>query len=587
MKVTRTVFIVLGVLALALTACEAEKRDFNGTDGDAGGEAADDEADDGEGSDDGESSDDGADDGQDDGDDGDDEADAGEDSDDGSDDRDNPDAGGEDPGDDEADDDSDDRDDSDAGREDEGDAGGTRVAICEEDEDCDDGNVCNGAEICEDGECLSGRNADDGELCEIDGVDDLLLCIDGNCTQTSCGDGIVDDRTDEQCDDGNDQDGDGCEVGCMYSCNEDSDCADGNMCNGEELCDTDAHVCGSSEAPEDGTECDEDRACFNGRCVGLGCGNGVLEDGEDCDDGNADDGDGCDSDCTFSCVEDSDCDDGSVCSGEETCDTDTNTCVAGEVLACEDGNACTENLCDPELGCSFPLIDADGDGKASTELGSCGQDCDDEDPEVYEGAAELCDEKDNDCDEEVDEEAPVWYVDCDGDGFALSSAASMQQCDMPEAVPTGCTEGAAATWTSTAPEEGQADCYDVASFVRPRLTSDENNSAWSATEYAGRPSGQRYDHNCDEEEEPEITTSGLTASSYCDENPPVIGPGIGIGLLGSRLIIVPIDPVNCWGSNGWVGDTVPDCGDEAAYSTCSGWTGACQRTEGTREQRCR
>ena len=46
--------------------------------------------------------------------------------------------------------------------------------------------------------------------------------------------------------------------------------------------------------------------------------------------------------------------------------------------------------------------DADGDGHASLESG--GDDCDDQDPEVFPGNLERCDGKDNDCDGETDED---------------------------------------------------------------------------------------------------------------------------------------------------------------------------------------
>jgi len=58
--------------------------------------------------------------------------------------------------------------------------------------------------------------------------------------------------------------------------------------------------------------------------------------------------------------------------------------------------------------------DADGDAVATED------DCDDNDATVYPGAPEICDDKDNNCNGEVDEQpadSPVWYFDRDGDGY--------------------------------------------------------------------------------------------------------------------------------------------------------------------------
>lgn len=75
------------------------------------------------------------------------------------------------------------------------------------------------------------------------------------------------------------------------------------------------------------------------------CGNGIVEEGEQCDDANAVDGDGCDSDCTRTCQSSADCQDAEECNGAEVCTAEFTCSPAPAPLA--DGTPClgAEGLC--------------------------------------------------------------------------------------------------------------------------------------------------------------------------------------------------------------------------------------------------
>ena len=91
-----------------------------------------------------------------------------------------------------------------------------------------------------------------------------------------CGDGNLDPG--EECDDGNNDDFDGCSSDCMLEF-----CGDGVLQPGEEC--------------DDGNNVDGD-GC-SAECLDEFCGDGILQPelGEECDDGNNVDGDGCSAEC--------------------------------------------------------------------------------------------------------------------------------------------------------------------------------------------------------------------------------------------------------------------------------------------------
>lgn len=234
---------------------------------------------------------------------------------------------------------------------------GCTVDACDEDQDtvvhtpddglCDNGQFCDGAEVCHgQAGCLDGAppSIGDGLACTADSCDEVTdtlvhAPVDGVCDNGVFCDGV------ETCD---------AEQGCLggvppdpedgLACTEDScdentntlvntpnhaSCDNGLFCDGSEVCDP-LGGCQSGQAPalDDGvactaSTCDEnldavlhepdDAQCPDGDGCQVGvchptqgcllegpqtcCGNNVIEPGESCDDGNQNDGDGCSAVC--------------------------------------------------------------------------------------------------------------------------------------------------------------------------------------------------------------------------------------------------------------------------------------------------
>lgn len=233
------------------------------------------------------------------------------------------------------------------------------------------------------GICSTDAECDPGQFC-----DETMQCRDA-----VCGNHAVE-GSGEECDDGNLDEGDGCDNDCRWSCGGERPCGERRGCVAERCLD---HLC----VPVDtvGDLCGTGAVCTStGVCTT--CGNGMLDPGEECDSGDPADT-GC-VDCRYpGCATNLDCDDCERCVGH-ACEPITvrmrpcDGCFLGGVAAldldgvgspgcaalCPDLVACDCNDADPSIyydpegihGCG-PMTervecgtDADGDSFVGSEI---------------------------------------------------------------------------------------------------------------------------------------------------------------------------------------------------------------------------
>jgi len=215
---------------------------------------------------------------------------------------------------------------------------------------CDDTNACTLHDRCDDGFCRGDeRTCDDGDPC----TDDQCDRPSGECTSTvvSDPDGVCGEDpclAAPDCDDGNPCTEDRCEPfeGCVSVPLSDRDaeataCDDGNACTLGDRC-----IEGACE-PDSVVACDDDDLCTIDVCdPELGCRNTSIANL--CNDDNPCTDEACEPDkgCVypFNSVP---CDDRSLCTALDTC---TLGACLGAPVPLDDDNPCTDDLCDPLLG---------------------------------------------------------------------------------------------------------------------------------------------------------------------------------------------------------------------------------------------
>ena len=269
---------------------------------------------------------------------------------------------------------------------------------------CDDWNDCTTTDLCVDKVCVgfAELTCDDANACTSDECVPGGGCKHSPLSQVPCSDGSPCTGLD-WCQAG------ACQAGGPVSCNDDNPCTkDG--CDAAFGCvhtpDTDLEQvfvsCGvgackvtvaaclggvpqsctpgapSAEACNgldddcdfvvDAIPCDDDDACtIDDLCLAGACGSSVV----DCNDGNPCTDDLCDSVTGCYCTDNTKpCDDGDACTVTDICSD--KGCVGSGAPSCDDGNPCTADGCASDAGCTHtPQAGPCTDGDACTTADAC------------------------------------------------------------------------------------------------------------------------------------------------------------------------------------------------------------------------
>ena len=397
---------------------------------------------------------------------------------------------------------------------------------CQVDEDCaalEDGDLCNGTLICDNQQlpfqCVIGPDtavecpAPEGTealcltascdpitaACSLVPANEGLPCEDGDdCTWgETCQTGECAGAKPLNCNDGNPCTDDSCEpgIGCSHTDNI-QPCEDGDSCTTSDVCA--GGVCVGGEA---GLACDDGNPCTADSCEnGVGCNHlavaGICDDGNPCTDGDhcqdgdceytgatlcADDNpctaDSCDPaiGCVF-VLHDGACNDDSLCTTGDHCHL--GECIASGQLACNDGNDCSDDSCDPQVGCVFTPNQADCDDQNACTTGDhCENNvC------TFSGATPCADDDpctSDTCDPAIGCVFEQHTGPCDDDDVCTVG----DHCQAGECTPTGqmiCNDGNVCTDDSCDPQAGCtfAPNIDVCDDDNPCTKDDKCAGGW-------------------------------------------------------------------------------------------------------------
>jgi hypothetical protein len=261
--------------------------------------------------------------------------------------------------------------------------------------------------------------------------------------------------------------------------------------------------------------------------------------------------------------------DGDGVPASEDCDDADASISPGATEICDGvDNDCDGAVDEAVTGTWYVDADEDGFGDEAVPVEACEAppgsvsnhtDCDDEDELVYPGAFDFCDEKDNDCDEEIDEDEPLtWYADADADGWGDADARVLS-CSQPEGYTADdgdCDDTSDAAFPGHAElcDEIDNNCDgDVDEGVRQTFYEDRDTDGY------GR---------LDATTEACVSPEGYAAlSGDCDDDDPAYNPGA------AEADCADPNDYNCDGSvgyadadaDGWAACVECDDADEAVH----------------------